>query len=772
VDELDQFKQVYFQECEELLTDMEGHLSALSDGNAEQETLHAIFRAVHSIKGGAGAFGFDQLVAFAHTFETVLDRVRSGELEPTQDIVSLMLRSNDVLADLVRAAMRGEMMDADFGADAKSGLDALIGGGGDEEEVVEFADFDFVPVAVDLDDVHEDVTASVAAVPEVAEGPRTWVIRFLPSGEMLRKANEPLLLVRELKRLGDLAVEPDLSRLPPLADMDGEEAYLSWTFRLTSDKAGLVDIEEVFEFVRDDCELEISEAGTGSDAEPEPPQGGGGGGGGAFTWPAADAAAASEIPASWLAILNQPDPPPASAPAPEPEPVSAAPAAAAVEVKPDAPKPAAAKPAARPATAAAAGGGGEGAAAPASIRVDLEKVDRLVNMVGELVITQAMLNQVRTHLPPDQYPELAQGLEELTHHTRELQESVMAIRAQPIKSVFQRLPRLVRELAAQTGKQVRLVTAGETTEIDKTVIERLSDPLTHMIRNACDHGIEPPDERIAAGKPPEGTVVVSAEHRGGRIVIEIRDDGRGIDPQKVLNKAIQNGLVASGAGMSDEDIFNLIFLPGFSTAEQVSAISGRGVGMDVVKKNIQNAGGRVSISSVLGQGSVFTLTLPLTLAVLDGMIVRVGEETYIMPLTNIIECLRPRPGDLHTVVGGGDVIHIRGEYVPLIYLHRLFRVCDAVTNPCKGVVVMAETEEGGKVGLVVDELLGQQQVVIKSLEANYQPIDGIAAATILGSGRVALILDVSGLRAMTRSGGFPRPLAAAATAAAINGSYA
>lgn len=753
VDDLGQFKQIYFQECEELLADMEGHLSALSDGSTEQETLHAIFRAVHSIKGGAGAFGFDQLVGFAHTFETVLDRLRSGELEPAGDVVSLLLRSNDVLADLVRAAMDGTDLEADFGADAKAGLDALIAGeagGGGEDEVTEFADFDFVPVAVDLDEVHGD-----EAVPAASGGPTVWTIRFVPASEMLRKANEPLLLVRELKRLGDLSAEADLSRLKPLAELDPEEAYLSWTFRLVSETASRMDIEEVFEFVQDDCTLEITEGGDDGSSG-----GGGGGGGEGFElpdgWPPAEAAAPGELPAEWLAILNAPTPEPEPQPRPQPAPAVA--------------KPAARKPAPEKA-APDKGEKAEGAAATASIRVDLEKVDRLVNMVGELVITQAMLNQVRTHLPPDKYPELAQGLEELTHHTRELQESVMAIRAQPIKSVFQRLPRLVRELAAQTGKQIRLITTGENTEIDKTVIERLSDPLTHMIRNACDHGIEAPDDRIAAGKPAEGTIIVSADHRGGRIVIEIRDDGRGIDPQRILDKAIEKGLVASGAGMTDEDIFNLIFMPGFSTAEQVSNISGRGVGMDVVKKNIQNAGGRVSITSVLGHGSVFTLTLPLTLAVLDGMIVRVGDETYVMPLTNIIECLRPRQGDLHAVVGGGDVIHIRGEYVPLIYLHRLFRVAGAVTNPCRGVVVMAETEEGGKVGLVVDELLGQQQVVIKSLEANYYRVDGIAAATILGSGRVALILDVSGLRAMTRSGtaAYLRPAAAGAE---MNGSYA
>ncbi len=721
MDELSQFKATYFQECEELLSDMEGHLSALESGDGDADTLHAIFRAVHSIKGGAGAFGFEQLVGFAHTFETVLDRLRSGEMEASQDVVALLLRSNDVLADLVRAAQTGENLPATFGEDAREGLAALIAQGGQEdEEVIEFADFDFVPVAVDFGEVHDDQ--------QFMQGPteRTWSIRFIPSGELLRKANEPLLLLRELRRLGDLTVTADLSRLPSLDGMDPEEAYLFWTMELRTDKPS-AEIEEVFEFVRDDCELEISEIRADADHGDD-------GGSGGETPAAFDIEAAMAAIAAEMAVTDET--PTASSPVAE-----AAPKPERTVEKPPAAKSA------------------EGAAQQASIRVDLEKVDRLVNMVGELVITQAMLAQIKTQLSADQFPQLAQGLEELTHHTRELQESVMAIRAQPIKSVFQRMPRLVRELAAQTGKQVRLVMFGENTEIDKTVIERLADPLTHMIRNAVDHGLEGPEDRLAAGKPVEGTIQLSADHRGGRIVIEIADDGRGIDPNRILSKAIEKGVVASGAGLTEEEIFNLIFAPGFSTADQVSNISGRGVGMDVVKKNIQNAGGRVTIDSVLGKGSTFTLTLPLTLAVLDGMVVAVGGDTFVLPLTNIIECLRPRPSDLHKVVGGGDVLHIRGEYVPIVHLHRLFAVRAAVADPCRGVVVMAESEEGGKVGILVDELLGQQQVVIKSLEANYQPIDGIAAATILGNGRVALILDVSGLRTMSRPVGaaFARP---------------
>jgi two-component system chemotaxis sensor kinase CheA len=334
----------------------------------------------------------------------------------------------------------------------------------------------------------------------------------------------------------------------------------------------------------------------------------------------------------------------------------------------------------------------------------------------------------------------------MSQHLRELQEGVMAIRAQPVKSVFSRMPRLVRELSAHLGKDVRLVISGEGTEIDKTVIEQLADPLTHLLRNALDHGVEPPQERQANGKPRQGTIWLSAEHRGGRIVIEVADDGRGIARPKVLAKARDRGLVARDAVLSDEEIDHLIFLPGFSTADTLSDISGRGVGMDVVKRNIQALGGRIAVESRNGAGSRFQLSLPLTLAILDGMAVAVGAESYIVPLTNIMESLRPRPDNIHPVTGHGDVLAIRGEYVPLVYLHRRFMVPGAVTDPCKGIVVIVESEGANRIGLVVDDLLGQQQVVVKSLEANYGAVDGIGGATVLGDGRVALILDVSRLK--------------------------
>jgi two-component system chemotaxis sensor kinase CheA len=359
-----------------------------------------------------------------------------------------------------------------------------------------------------------------------------------------------------------------------------------------------------------------------------------------------------------------------------------------------------------------------------------------------------MLGQQASGFSIESHPELVQGLQELSHHTRELQESVMAIRAQPVKALFSRAPRLVRDLSAKLGKQAKLVMSGETTEVDKTVIEQLSDPLTHLIRNSLDHGIEMPEERIANGKPAEGTVHLAAEHRSGRVIIQVSDDGKGIDRKRVLEKAVEKGLVERGAPMTDEQIDQLIFAPGFSTAAQVSDVSGRGVGMDVVRKNIQDVGGRVVVQSTPGQGSRFILSLPLTLAVMDGMLVAVGNQRYVLPLTNIVESLRPTPQQARTLVNVGDVLTLRGDYIRLIRLYDLFGIRNAITETTRGLVVVVETEGGDRIGLLVDELLGQQQVVIKSLDSNYRPVEGISAATILGDGRVALILDVGALRIM------------------------
>nr|WP_282184288.1 chemotaxis protein CheA [Azospirillum oleiclasticum] len=533
-------------------------------------------------------------------------------------------------------------------------------------------------------------------------------------------------MLRALRRLGEAEVECHLDRLPGLAELDAEQLHLSWTITLlTGPSVDRERIADVFEFVADECDVTIT-----ADAPP----------------PAVPDAAAP-LPDA-LRSPSGPSVPAAAAPPPPP----ATPEPASRPADPAAPR-------AKPAENGAAQHAG---LTSHTIRVDLDKIDRLVNMVGEMVITQAMIAEHVRELPPGEFQELLEGLEQLAQHTRELRESVMSIRAQPVSSVFSRMPRLVRELAGGLGKEVQLVTSGETTEVDKTVVENLVDPLTHMIRNSIDHGLETPEEREAAGKPRTGTVTLSAQHRSGRIVIEVADDGRGINRGRVLAKAVEKGLVQPGASLSDEEIDHLIFLPGFSTAEKVSNVSGRGVGMDVVRRNITSLGGRIGVYSSPGEGSRFVLSLPLTLAVLDGMVISVGEERFVLPLTNIVESLRPKPSDLHGLVNRCDVMMARGEYVRLVHLNRLFGIPGATEDATRALVVLVETEEGARLGLVVDEVLGQQQVVIKSLEANFRRLDGVAAATILGDGRVALILDVAGLRDMSRQGGSAPPRAAAA----------
>jgi two-component system chemotaxis sensor kinase CheA len=685
VNPLAQFRKTYFEECAELLDALQSHLELLSGGAADEETLHAIFRCVHSIKGGAGAFGFAALVAFSHILESLLDAVRDRKIATTADLVQILLRASDALADIVAAARDEKPVPEGFASDITAALEDLLHGICD------------VPVpGADGSDLPDAALPDAAADAAQATGESRYRIAFTPHSEMLRKANEPLLLIRQLRRLGGLTVQVDSSALPSLEAMDPEAAYLHWVFTLDTG-APQTAVHEVFEFVEDDCDLRIEL--QQADLADIPVTG--------------DAGAPHASSARKAGDINVP-------PAPSTH----------------------------------------------SIRVDVDKVDRLVNLVGEMVITQAMLTEQGSRLPADQYPALIQGIEALAQSARELQESVMAIRAQPVKSVFARMPRIVRDLAAVLGKEVRIVTTGEMTEIDKTVIEQLNDPLTHMIRNALDHGIETPDLRAASGKPRQGTIHLAAAQRSGRIVIEVSDDGRGIDRDKVLAKAQDRGLVPVGANLNEEEIDNLIFLPAFSTADKVSNISGRGVGMDVVKRNVQSLGGRIAVQSRFGAGSRFILSLPLTLAVLDGMVVSVGTETYIIPLTAIIESLRPRPSDIHPVVGRGDVLALRGEYVPLTHLHRRFAIDNAITNPCQGIVIIVQSESAGRLGVVVDELLGQQQVVVKSLEANYDPVDGISGATILGNGRVALILDIARLREADGQAGATRLEAAGSWPAA------
>jgi len=740
LDPFESIKQTFFQECDELLTDAEQGLLAMEAGNADGETINAVFRAVHSVKGGAGAFGLDDLIRFAHVFETVMDELRSGKMDLTDDVAKTLLRAFDVLADHVAAARDGTMVDEARSAGMLSELKALIGEAGLEDDgaMGEDEDFGFVPMAVAIDEEPAldapqiDLPPPVALEEPQATAGAAWIIEFAPRTEMYAKANEAGLVLRELARLGETEVTLDDSALPPLDQMLAESAYLRWTVRLVTE-ADEAAIREVFEFVEDDCVLSVrreDQAAISTLAED-----------GSASSDDELARQSAEAPLDIAALLARVSgEAPAIAPDPQPQPVAAVISAPV----PEAPAPAPVAKTPPPANANAAAPS-QAAAPQATIRVDLDRVDRLINAVGELVIQQAMLSQRVLESGLARSSNVVLGLEDLELLTREIQDSVMAIRAQPVKSVFQRMPRLVREVAELVGKRVKLVMEGENTEVDKTVIERLTDPITHMLRNAIDHGLESPEDRLAAGKPAEGVVHMRALHRGGRIVIEIQDDGRGINRQRVRGIAVAKGLIAEDAVLSDEEVDNLIFLPGFSTAETISDISGRGVGMDVVRRSIQGLGGRISISSEPGKGSKFTMSLPLTLAVLDGMVVTAAEQTLVAPLSAIVESLTPRAEDVHYVGGKDAVIRIRETFVPLIDVGMALGFRDVPTEPSQGVAVLVESEGGGKAALLVEAIQGQRQVVIKSLEANYQQIDGIAAATILGDGRVALILDVDAL---------------------------
>ncbi len=716
MDPLAAIKDVFFQECEEQLSELESGLLAMEAGETDSETINAVFRAVHSIKGGAGAFSLEDLIKFAHVFETALDEMRSNRLDPRPDVLKVMLRAADVLADLVRAARDGEASDEAHTSALAEELRALGPGGDEADDGETEEDWGFQPIAFAMD---------------AAPSAQAWRIAFKPRADLYAKANETAVLLRELGRLGEMTVELDTSELPPLAELEAEAAYLAWTITLTTEQ-GEAAIRELFEFVDGDCDLTIEAVGGEETAAPVEAEEGGAASAFAGAAPGFDIAAL-------LARVSAPaDAAPAAEPAPIPrlileEPAFAEPAPVAALHKPD---------------AAAAGSGA--AAAGATIRVDLERVDRLIDLVGELVINQAMLSQRVLELGLARASGVAMGLDELEQLTRDIQDSVMAIRAQPVKSVFQRMPRLAREVAALTGKPVRLVTEGEATEVDKTVIERLADPLTHMIRNAIDHGLEKPEARAAAGKPAEGLVRLTAAHRSGRIVIEVSDDGGGINRNRVKAIAVERGLIAAEAALSDEEIDNLIFMPGFSTASEVSNISGRGVGMDVVRRSIQALGGRISISSRPGLGSTFTMSLPLTLAVLDGMVISVEGQTLVAPLTAIVETLQPKAEDVHSLGGDARVIAIRDTYVPLIDVGMALGYRTEPLVATAGVALLIEGDGGARAALLVDAIQGQRQVVIKSLEANYQQVPGVAAATILGDGRVALILDIDTIVAVSR----------------------
>ncbi|SBV36123.1 fused chemotactic sensory histidine kinase in two-component regulatory system with CheB and CheY: sensory histidine kinase; signal sensing protein [uncultured Stenotrophomonas sp.] len=649
--DLQRFHATFFEESREGLDAMEAGLLEMEGGQQDPEVINSVFRAAHSIKGGAGTFGFDTIAGVTHVLETLLDELRAGKRPLEAAAVDAMLASVDVLRALLREAEHGQPADPAAVAAVKARLEAVLSG---------------------------SAAAPVAAKQEETAEPEGWQIGFVPAPSLFTSGNDPLRIIRELETLGPLQVDARMERLPGFEQMDPLEAYIAWDLGLTG-RIPRSKIEDTFAWVVDDCELDI-----------------------------------------------QPILAPPSLATSAPAPVQEAVAEAATASRP-----------------AAAGNAPANAAheAESSIRVSVDKVDALINLVGELVITQAMLKQVSGGLDPSHAERLLAGLDLLERNTRDLQEAVIGVRMLPVDAVFRRFPRLVRDLSSRLGKQVRLRTIGEGTELDKGLIEKIADPLVHLVRNSIDHGLEMPDVRKQAGKDETGTITLAASHQGGHIVIEVSDDGRGLNRDKILTKAHERGL-AIPDNPSDAQVWDLIFQPGFSTADAVTDLSGRGVGMDVVRRNIQALGGEVQLESHTGAGTRVLIRLPLTLAILDGMTVSVAGETLILPLAYVLEALQPKAEDIRTMAGEGRVLRVRGEYLPILSLGNYYGYRHESNE--ESLVVVVEGD-GQKIALEVDELLGQQQVVVKNIENNYRRIGGVSGATILGDGRVALIVDVGGL---------------------------
>lgn len=682
---IDALRATFFEECEDLLAQMGEGLGKLAhaDDMADIETLHAVFRAVHSIKGGAGAFGLTQLVNFAHVFETVLDHMRAGRLPPGQAAMHTMMRAYDVLSDLVTMARDGGAEPAQMAALLVE-LDILADGGGGDDA----GEIDFQPVPLDLSLPLAPFEHQLQGQVQEDAG---FSIIFAPTAALYSAGHEPVALLRAVARLGDVQLSVDARSVPMLSALDLARPALSWRMTLAT-KAPREAVETIFDFVADLAAITILPFPVTHGVLPLLP---------------------TDLPAEI-------DTDAVSAPieaVPQPVPQELATAKAPV-----------------------AGTGPAQLPLGATIRVNLDRVDRLINQIGELVIMEAMLSQAIASAGLQDDGDIANSLEGIKQLAASIQESVMSIRAQQLKPVFQRMQRITREAADATGKQVRLQTIGETTEVDKTVIERLVDPLTHMIRNSVDHGIEDVDRRLAAGKPAEGLITLSAAHRSGRVIIEISDDGAGINRTRVREVAEARGLVAPGAQLAPADIDNLLFLPGFSSKAEVSALSGRGVGLDVVRREIQSLGGRVTIQSVPGQGTTFTIALPLTLAVLEGMLIGVGTETMVLPLSAIIETMRPAQAQIHALGRTGRLIASRGALIPIIDLGESFGF-EPIESLDQTILILVEYDAGRCAALAVDRIYDQRQVVIKSLEDNYGSVPGISAATILGDGRIALIID-------------------------------
>jgi len=668
-------RAIFFSECEEQIAALDLGLRKFSEKDFDAETINSVFRAVHSIKGGAGIFGFEAVVEFAHVFESVLELVRGGDLEIDDRIVTVLYAAMDALSDLVYRAENTVQNDAVLHFPVTDELRALA----TSVEPVETADdFVFEPVALDFaafDEPSSDETEQSGQEP-----PKTsWIITFSPRKSFYDRGNDASHILAALRTLGDYSVRLDSTKLPDLGTLDPHDGWLSWSIILdtTATEAALWD---VFDWVSEDASITI----TAQSAAPVP-----------------------------LAVQT---------PQPLPHKIETA--------RPEAPT----QPTPR---------------LSPTIRVDLARVDGLINLVGELVIGQAALKDSLQKLGSTDTAAIRDSIDTLGRLTRDLQDGVMNVRAQPIQTVFQRLDRLVRETAASLGKDVRLVIHGSETEVDRSIIEQLSEPLTHMLRNSLDHGIETPQQRQAADKDPCGTIHISACHRSGRVVIEIRDDGAGINRAKVRQIAEAKHLIEKDASLSDIELDALIFLPGFSTTDHVTDLSGRGVGMDVVKRAITALGGRVSVTSRAHRGTHFIISLPLTLAVLEGMAISVAGHVLIVPMTSIIETLRPAAHALSQVLDRRTVLSLRGTYVPVLDIGVLLNFRAHETDPTQSVAIIVEMEDGTRVGLFADSIINNMQVVIKSIEQNYRKVAGISAATIMGDGKVALILDLEALCRMS-----------------------
>ena len=720
-----QFQDAFFEEAGDHLAVVEEGLLELEQHPEDLDLLNKIFRSAHSIKGTSGMFGFNAVAQFTHKMETLLDLLRNGQKVVTLQIADLLLKSTDCLKTLIDAAKSGSPVD-----------DETV-----QRLTVELASASTAgsqPTA-------QAPPASTTAPAQTGSQGHVYSIAWTPPDWLFQRGLDPLQIFKELANLGTLSqVTVDTAKLPDLAVMDPEKCYLSWTMKLETVKARQV-VDAVFEFVHEDSVLTITEEVTGKKV-----------GGRGEERLSSQEASASPHPAPGTFPGSEGEPKPLGEILVETGVVSRETLDHALAQQKRVGEILVEQHAATPQqisqalqkqqdNAVHAKKGTE----TASIRVDTDKIDKLINLVGELVITQSMLSDLGARFEMSQISVLLERMAQLERNTREIQERVMSIRMLPIGTAFSRFPRLVRDLSAKAGKKIQLVLSGEETELDKTVIESIGDPLTHLVRNSADHGLETPEERLDNNKPELGTIRLNAFHEGGNICITVEDDGRGLNRDKILAKAVKQGLIGENEKLSDDQIWSLIFKPGFSTAEKVTDVSGRGVGMDVVKRNIEGLGGTVKIKTVLGKGTVFTLKLPLTLAIIEGMTVRVGTDTYIVPLLSILESIQPKAGAMKTVVGKGELINVRSTYLPMMRLYDVFCLQPEYTDPTKAILLILETE-GERVAVMVDEILGQQQVVIKSMEQNFRKVAGVAGATILGDGTVGFILDVRGLIEMSR----------------------